>query len=53
MKKEYVKPEIKAIELIHTQHLLAGSQQPYDNQDTDDWLNYAPGIDKVGLNLRS
>ncbi len=51
MKKKYMKPSCKVYKLTNRTHLLAGSQP--NGQPTDDWLNYAPGINSEIMNKKA
>ena len=46
MKKEYIKPSCRVYQLSSVHQLLSGSyRRNPDEQESDDWLNFAPGLD--------
>ena len=51
MKKEYIKPSCRVYQLSSVHQLLSGSyRQNPDEQESDDWLNFVPGLDSEGKN---
>ena len=51
MKKEYIKPSCRVYQLSSVHQLLSGSyRRNPDEQESDDWLNFAPGMDGKGKN---
>ena len=51
MKKEYIKPSCRVYQLSSVHQLLSGSyRQNPDERESDDLLNFAPGLDSEGKN---